>query len=80
MEEQLIPIGIVVILIGFTLLIIGSVLSALKSKQGKIEGGGIIFIGPIPIVGATSERMLYFILIASVIFLLLFLLLNLIGR
>jgi uncharacterized membrane protein len=74
--ERLIIVGIMTILLGFVILIVG-ILSALKSK-GKVEGGGIIFIGPFPIGGATSERTLYITLLFGIIVLSLFILLNLI--
>jgi len=67
--EQLIPIGIITIFIGFFLLLIGSIFT-LKGRT-KTEGGFVVFLGPIPIVGATSKTMFYLMLILS-IFLLIF--------
>ena len=69
MVEQLIPIGIITIFIGVLLLLIGSIF-ALRGKT-KTEGGFVVFIGPIPIVGATSKTMFYLMLALS-IFLLIF--------
>jgi len=69
--ENLIQIGILVILLGFALVIIGSFLSASK---GKVEGAFVGFIGAIPIGFATSERMLYVGIIVSLILLVIFLL------
>ena len=69
MMEQLIPIGIITIFIGFFLLLIGSIFT-LKGRT-KTEGGFVVFLGPIPIVGATSKTMFYLMLILS-IFLLIF--------
>ncbi|MDI6798460.1 MAG: DUF131 domain-containing protein [Candidatus Aenigmarchaeota archaeon] len=76
MEEQLIPIGILVILIGFVLLIIGIALTAFKGKT-RTEGGFIFFIGPFPVLGgATSKEIFYVLLIASIALLVIFLLLG----
>jgi len=60
-------IGILVILIGFALVIVGSILTLLKSKQTKTEGGFVFFIGPFPIVGATSREMFYALLVVSIV-------------
>ena len=70
--------GIIVILIGFILVFAG--ISSQSKGKTKVEGGGIIFIGPIPIIGATSEKSLYVVIALSVIFLLFFVVVNLLGR
>ena len=70
--------GMIAIVIGFILVFAG-IFSQSKGKA-KVEGGGIVFIGPIPIIGATSERSLYVVIALSVIFLLFFIVVNLLGR
>ena len=77
--EQLIPIGSVIILIGFALVIVGSILSFFKQK-GKAEGGFIFMIGPFPIVGATSKAMFYTLVTLALVFLFCILLLNFVVR
>lgn len=78
-EVDLVSVGILVILVGFVLVFAGIILQT-KGKT-KIEGGGIIFIGPFPVFGgATSERAFYILIFVSVIFLLFFVILNLLGR
>ncbi|WP_297471149.1 DUF131 domain-containing protein [Thermococcus sp.] len=52
--EVLIGAGIALILIGFLLVFIGTLISAF-SGEGNVEGGGVIMIGPIPIVFGTSR-------------------------
>lgn len=76
MVEQLISAGIIIVFIGLAILITGMVLSAMKSKDSKVEGGFIAFIGPIPIIGATSKNMFYAVIALSVIVLIIFLLIN----
>jgi len=73
---ELIPIGILIILIGVILLIVGI---ASKTK-GKIEWAFGGFIGPIPFGAASREDLLKLIIFISVIFLCVFILLNLLGR
>jgi len=63
----LIGAGIALILIGFLLVLIGTLISAFG--EGDVEGGGVIMIGPIPIVfgtgrGATLAMVLAVILMA----------------
>lgn len=52
----------VVIFIGILLL----VLSSTEGDRGRIEGGGIVIIGPLPIVIGTSERVSKVLLILAV--------------
>lgn len=57
------------ILLGFMLIFIGIFLvfiSSLKSG-GKVEGGGAVIIGPIPIVFGTSKKALQTVLILAII-------------
>lgn len=64
--EELIGIGMLIILAGFILILLGSILSVLKGKT-KTESGFIFWIGPIPIIGATSKNMFYALLLVSII-------------
>ena len=77
MELNLIGIGTILIFIGIFLLVFG-VLMQFKERKIKSEGGFAIFIGPIPIIGATSKTMFY-LMIALSIFLIIFSLLILRG-
>ena len=58
----LIFLGIILIIIGTFLVFI----SSLKSES-KVEGGGAIIIGPIPIVFGTSKKVLHTVLILAII-------------
>lgn len=50
--ETLVLTGIVLIFTGFLLVFIGTLMSAIG---GDVEGGGVIMIGPIPIVFGTGR-------------------------
>lgn len=52
-SAALIPVGIGVILLGMLILVVGIA----TTGNGNVEGGGIIFIGPIPIVFGSNSRM-----------------------
>jgi uncharacterized protein (TIGR00304 family) len=50
--------GIALIFIGILLIIGAAIYQAFtQSKEGKIEAGGVVFIGPIPIIWGTSKEM-----------------------
>lgn len=57
--------GIVFIFLGFFLLL----LSLLQSR-GKIESGGLILIGPFPIIWGSSKVIVLFLLFMTIIILL----------
>jgi len=74
--ENVILIGIVFILIGFILVIIGSILTT----KTRVESGGVVFIGPFPIVWGTNKSMVLLAFILGITFLLILVLVNLLGR
>ncbi len=66
-SDQLVTIGFAIVMIGIIILLVGFV-SQTKTGKTKIEGGGIVFIGPFPIIGgATSKQAFYILLAASVV-------------
>jgi len=74
MQEYLTQIGFIVIVVGVILVILGSSFSKNKTRVEWAFGG---FIGPIPFGFASREDWLKIIIVISVIFLFLFILLNL---
>jgi uncharacterized membrane protein len=76
MEEHLILLGFLVIVIGIVIVFIGSILTASKSKNVKVDWGVGGFIGPIPFGVASREDILKLIMIVSLIFFILFLVLG----
>lgn len=65
-ERDLLSIGFILVFAGFAVLIIGGILMALRNS-GEIEGGGVIFIGPIPIVWGSSREITKSLLIVTAI-------------
>jgi len=68
--------------LGFTLIIAGVVIVLIavasffqgaKSSKEKFKGGGIIFIGPIPIIFGTDKETIKIILILSIVLIILIL-------
>jgi len=66
---------------GFTLIILGSIMllltfiSRLRGAAGRVNIGGIIFVGPFPIIFGSDRRFLRMMLIASLILAVIFLIL-----
>ncbi|MEB3760169.1 MAG: DUF131 domain-containing protein [Desulfurococcales archaeon] len=57
MESQaLVGIGILLVVIGIVLIFLGSLISALQGGEGKAEVGGVVVIGPFPIIFGSSGR------------------------
>ena len=76
--ETLIGAGIILILLGFLLVFVGTLVSALG--EGDVEGGGVIMIGPIPIVFGTSRGALTLVSILAVLLMLLWIVGVLLAR
>ena len=66
MNFDLITIGIIMLFFSIFLIVLG-IFSKVTSQKVKSESGFIIWIGPFPIVGASSKEMFYFLIIASLI-------------
>lgn len=58
-----VSLGMLIIIAGVAVLLAGAILQS-KSGKAKIEGGGILFIGPFPIIGGATNRQIFYILIA----------------
>lgn len=78
--EQLISIGVLIVMIGIVLVIAGSILTAIKSKKTKTEWSVVGLIGPLPVGFSSNKKMLLIGFAILVIFILLFIILNLIRR
>ncbi len=62
---SLMIIGVLLVLIGFTLLIIGFLRES--SRETRVEGGGVIIVGPIPIVFGSSQKISIILLVLAII-------------
>ncbi len=76
----LIFVGIVLIILGFFLAAFGMMRAAKESagpeapgaiKEGRAKGGGVILIGPVPIVFGTDKRYAVIAMILAVVIMLL---------
>jgi uncharacterized protein (TIGR00304 family) len=80
MSDQLLwDIGFTLVFVGFAIVFIAVVLFFLKgfkSKGGKVRGGGVVIIGPIPIIFGTDKESVKIILVLSIILIALLLILT----
>jgi len=72
-----VPYGLLLILAGFALIFAGVVVSVAGSLLGEgnaeAEAGGVVFIGPIPVVFGTSRGVVWIALAIAVLMLVFFL-------
>jgi len=59
--------GIVLVFLGFLLIFLGFFLGFMGGK-GRVEGGGVVIVGPFPIVFASSERMAKALMVIALVF------------
>jgi len=65
-SEVLYTLGLALVFAGVAIIIITIILLSVSSaRKGKIEGGGAILIGPIPIVFGTDKKSLKAVLLLS---------------
>ncbi len=65
----LIVLGVVVLIVGFLLILV----SALASGRSEVRGGGVVLVGPIPIVfGSDAQTAKWLIVLAMVLTILAF--------
>lgn len=77
--DTLIIAGIALIFIGFLLVFLGTLISALGG-EGEVEGGGVIMIGPIPIVFGTNREAVTLVSILAVLLMVLWIIGALLAR
>jgi uncharacterized protein (TIGR00304 family) len=71
--EYLITAGVVVIILGILLLFLGSVLLSPSKDEGsgkdksQIRAGGVVMIGPIPIIFGTDKDSVILVVILAII-------------
>ena len=71
----LVELGFLLIFIGFILVFLAILLSMIK-MGGKVEGGGVVLIGPFPIVFGTSKNMAKIALLIAIIVIIIVVLLS----
>ena len=68
-QEFLFDAGILLIIVGFVVSIVAAVLmiSAAANRKGTFRGGGVVIVGPFPIIFGTDKESVKVLLILSII-------------
>lgn len=70
MRSEIVILGLLLVFIGILLIFIGIMAETLKAKEGgksEVRGGGVVLIGPIPIVFGTDVGAIKWVLILTII-------------
>ncbi len=73
----LIIVGFMLIILGFFLVALGMIRFVLEAEEehppykGKVKGGGVILIGPIPVVFGTDKRYALILMVLAIALMLL---------
>ena len=59
--------GVALIFVGIMVIVAAVLLSVLDGGKGKVEGGGAVIIGPVPIVFGTDKKSLKTVLLLSLV-------------
>jgi len=72
LDATLLTIGALLIFLGFVIAVSAILLTILRQPKGRreIKGGGVIFIGPIPIIFGTDKKMIGVALVSALTILL----------
>ncbi|MCS7386103.1 MAG: DUF131 domain-containing protein [archaeon GB-1867-005] len=54
---ELIMLGLILMIIGIAIIVVGTLLTALKAGRGEVKSGGVLLIGPFPIVWGSSSKL-----------------------
>jgi len=81
---ELVLIGIAIILAGFFLVFLAMVISGRESRGGeretRVKGGGVILIGPIPIVFGSDARWASVAIVLAILLMLIVLFSGILAR
>ena len=78
-EQLLFAVGFILILAGFITVFVAVLLLFLKAlrEKGKVRGGGVVMIGPFPIVFGTDKESVRIVLLLPIALIVLVLILTL---
>jgi uncharacterized protein (TIGR00304 family) len=69
--SELLSVGFILVFIGITLIVIGMLYEAVKSKEVEGRGAGIVLIGPFPIIFGTDIESIKAVIILTIVLILL---------
>jgi uncharacterized protein (TIGR00304 family) len=80
-DNVIFTIGLLLVIAGFVIAVLVSFLAILRSMKGgeKMRGGGVVMIGPVPIVFGTDKGSTRTLLLLGIILMILFLVLTILS-
>ena len=68
-DGSLQTIGLAFVLVGFVLALIAGLVMAVKGRggQGSVRGGGVLLIGPIPIIFGTDKESVRILVVLALV-------------
>ena len=76
---ELALLGMALLIVGFALVAIALVLAIARAGRGEFRGGGVLLIGPLPIVVGTDEEVVKWAIALTVVAMAFFLALTLVA-
>jgi uncharacterized protein (TIGR00304 family) len=78
-DNIIFSIGLLLVLVGFAVGILALVVAILKygKRAGKARGGGLVMIGPVPIVFGTDRESTRILMLLGIVLMVLFVVLSL---
>ncbi|MGC8572618.1 MAG: TIGR00304 family membrane protein [Caldisphaera sp.] len=73
-------IGFILIIIGFVIIFVGAIYSSTQQSNQKTEVGGVIMIGPIPIIFGSSWKAVTIAIILAIVLMALAIVFMIIGK
>lgn len=64
---DLLTIGFVLIFLGVLFVILGAFASSLKAKDAEVRGGGVVLIGPFPIIFGSDPQAAKAVIILAIV-------------
>lgn len=70
MKYDIFAAGFLLIFIGMLLLIVGALAAGLKGKDAEVRGGGVLLIGPFPIIFGSDPQAAKTVIILAILLIL----------
>jgi len=74
---DLVALGILFVFAGFAVIVAAMLLSSKPSTEGRVRGGGVVMIGPIPLVFGTDMKWASVAIVLALVLILVTLVVNL---
>lgn len=73
---DLVQIGLVLVLAGFGILVASMLTQKKKGEAAQVQGGGVVLIGPIPIIFGSDARWATIVIVLAIVLVVLTIILN----